>query len=507
MSLTAPRYRMPTGVNELTPVRTVSPAPEHLRVSVSGGRTQVDITLPAGARVADVLPYLVRLIADRERTGDEPASVDDERTSRYTLKRGSRDLPAEHTLREAGVGHGDVLYLCAEPTLLPPVRYDDVVDAAAQLNRAAYASWGPTSAAVTAIVALFACVGILGWMSLDARFDPARPLIIGFDVAGSLALLAAATVAERMYARSAVAAAVGWAAMLLAASALLAIFADLPGWGVIATCGAVTVLSYGAYRLIGTGGGGYLAGALFATIVGVVVAVRTGFGVPDDWLGVAVCLLTLLLCWAVPRVTAGWDRFELRTGTSSATQPEVFEDPFGTVPHGSTQAGEQLVETVPTADEIRLRGRAAVTLRAALYAGCGAALVSGIALLLAPWGQPRWPDLAFGAVCAVVLAMRARLCRSIVEQASVLGAAAATIIFTCVSATTGPPAFDVAGLAGLGVIVAGGAAAGVLATGGKDGRHRRDRVLDYLNYVAVAALIPAALAVLGAYAQLRGAWS
>ncbi|KWX23517.1 hypothetical protein AFM11_14710 [Mycolicibacterium wolinskyi] len=500
MSLTAPRYRMPTGVDELTPIRTVSPIPEHLRVSVSSGRTQVDITLPANARVADILPYLVRLIADHERTGEEPASIDDERTSRNTLTRGSQELPADRTLREAGVRHGDVLTLCAEPTLLPPIRYDDVVDAAAQLNRASYASWGPTSAAVMAIVALYACVGILGWMSLDMRFDPARPVIVGLDLAGSLALVAAATVAQRMYSYGRVAAVLGWAAILLAGAASLAIFAGLPGWGVVATCGAVIVLSYGAYRLIGAGGGGYLAGALYAAVMGVVVAVRTGFGVTDDRLGVAVCLVTLLLCWAVPRVTAGWDRFDLRTG-STAAPVEALDDPFGTVADRSLPDRRQLVETVPTADEIRERGRAAVSVRAALYVGCGAALVSGMALLLTPWGQPRWPDLAFGALCAVVFGLRVRLCRSAAEQSGVLLTAAVAIIITCVAATAGPPEFAATGLAGLGLIVAGGAATAVFM--GPARSRRRDRALDYLNYLAVAALVPVALAVLGLYTQLR----
>ncbi|AKS31640.1 type VII secretion integral membrane protein EccD [Mycolicibacterium goodii] len=501
MSLTAPRYRMPTGVDELTPIRTVSPVPEQLRVSVSTGRTQVDITLPANARVADILPYLVRLIADHERTGEEPASIDDERTSRNTLMRGAHELPADRTLRDAGVRHGDVLTLGAEPTPAPPIRYDDVVDAAAQLNRASYASWGPASAAVMAIVALYACVGILGWMSLDLRFDPARPVIIGLDLAGCLALLAAATVAQRMYAYRRVAAALGWAAILLAAAASSAILAGLPGWGVVGTCGAVIVLSYGAYRLIGAGGGGYLAAALYAALTAVVVAVRTGFGVPGDRLGVAVCLGTLLLCWAVPRVTAGWDRFDLRAVPTAAAVVGALDDPFGTAADRSVPDRRRLVETVPTADEIRDRGRTAVSVRAALYLACGAALVSGLALLLMPWGQPRWPDLAFGALCAVVFGLRVRLCRSIPEQAGVLSTAAVAIIVTCVAATAGPPEFAATGSAGLGLSVAAGAATAVLV--GTARSRRRDRALDYLNYLAVAALIPVALAVLGLYTQIR----
>ncbi|MDF2582067.1 MAG: hypothetical protein K0R33_710, partial [Mycobacterium sp.] len=83
MSLTLPRPgRATTGVDELTEVRTVSPVPEHLRVSVFGPRQQIDITLPADARVADVLPYLTRLIARHESAGMDAATTADEPTAR-----------------------------------------------------------------------------------------------------------------------------------------------------------------------------------------------------------------------------------------------------------------------------------------------------------------------------------------------------------------------------------------------------------------------------------------
>ena len=66
---TADTDSRPPGVGELNPARIVSPVPERYRVSVVGGRTQVDISLPADARVAEVLPYLSRLITQRENRG------------------------------------------------------------------------------------------------------------------------------------------------------------------------------------------------------------------------------------------------------------------------------------------------------------------------------------------------------------------------------------------------------------------------------------------------------
>ncbi|MEX3648959.1 EsaB/YukD family protein [Mycolicibacterium porcinum] len=55
-----------TGVEELRPVHVVSAAPEAIRVSVVGGRTQLDVALPADVPVAAFLPELARLIKSRD---------------------------------------------------------------------------------------------------------------------------------------------------------------------------------------------------------------------------------------------------------------------------------------------------------------------------------------------------------------------------------------------------------------------------------------------------------
>ncbi|ART73293.1 type VII secretion integral membrane protein EccD [Mycobacterium dioxanotrophicus] len=498
--MTVPQNR-PTGVDELTPIQTVSPVPEHLRIAVLGGGTQLDITLPADVRIADATPYLAGLIAQRERTEDEPAAAGPELTSRTVLHTpGGAALPADVTLREAGVRHGDMLYLTAQRTLQPPALYDDVVDAAAQLNRAASAAWGPTSAAVMAMVALYACAGILLWMSVDLRFADRQ--VVGCDVAGVLALVAAATVARRIYRSDWIAAGFGWAAMLVGFGALRVSFAGVGGWGVVASCAGVVALNYACYRLIGTGRWGFLAGGGFAALAGTAWALRTAFEVSDQQLGVTVCLAALALGYAVPWFTRGWDRFVVRGTAGAVGQTDEFADPFDTE-RNRTGPDRVLADTVPSAEEVMRRGREATAVRCGLYTAAGLTLALAVEMLSR--GATSLVALAFAMLCGMVFALRLRTARSVADRAVLLMFGVAVVLRAVVAAAFGSLPAMILGLAALGALLVGGAVIGVLATtSGSRLRHRRELLLDYLGYVAVGALIPAALGVVGLYDAVLG---
>ncbi|OBC15482.1 type VII secretion integral membrane protein EccD [Mycobacterium sp. 852013-50091_SCH5140682] len=501
--MNTPRNR-PTGVDELTPIRTVSPVPEHLRVAVFGGSTQLDITLPADVRIADVAPYLARLIAQRERTDDEPAAAGPELTSRTVLHTAAgAALPADVTLRDAGVRHGDMLYLSAQRTLHPPALYDDVVDAAAQLNRAASAAWGPASAAVMAIVALYACVGVLVWMSVDPRFAERHAVIVGLDVAGGLALVAGATVARRIYHWDPIAACFGWAAMLLGFGALWAVFAGVDGWGPVACCAGILALNYGCYRLIGTGRWGSLAGGGFAALVGAAWALRTGLAIPDRQLWVAVCLAALALAFWVPWLTRGWDRFVVRVKADGPAPNDQFADPFN-IARGRSGPDLELADTVPGADEVLRRGREAAAVRCGLYTAAGAALAVGAQMLAHT--SIDVVALAFTMLCGIVFALQLRTARSTAEQAALLIFGVVVVVSGAITAATfGSLPATIVGLVALGTLLVGGAVTGVLATTRVPApRHRLELLLDYVGYIAVGALIPVALAVVGLYDAMLG---
>ncbi len=83
-----------TGVEELRAVHVVSAAPEAIRVSVVGGRTQLDVALPADVPVAAFLPELARLIKSRDdERSDDMADRDERRTLLGAQSRGPRPVP------------------------------------------------------------------------------------------------------------------------------------------------------------------------------------------------------------------------------------------------------------------------------------------------------------------------------------------------------------------------------------------------------------------------------
>ncbi|MCV7067880.1 EsaB/YukD family protein [Mycolicibacterium farcinogenes] len=95
-----------TGVEELREVRVVSAAPDVIRVSVVGGRTQLDVALPADVPVAAFLPELARMIKSRDTERSADVADRDERRTFWVLSRGGKAdgpaLPPDQTLRPPG---------------------------------------------------------------------------------------------------------------------------------------------------------------------------------------------------------------------------------------------------------------------------------------------------------------------------------------------------------------------------------------------------------------------
>jgi hypothetical protein len=72
-----------TGIRELGQQSAMSAAPGQIRVSVLGGRTQLDVALPLDVPVASLVPELVKLV--RSRDADAPA--DSPRQAFWVLRR------------------------------------------------------------------------------------------------------------------------------------------------------------------------------------------------------------------------------------------------------------------------------------------------------------------------------------------------------------------------------------------------------------------------------------
>ena len=253
-----------TGVRELRDDTVVSAAPEAIRVSVLGGRTQLDVALPADVPVAAFLPELAQLICSRDARDEETRDRDERRTF-WVLRRvdGDVELAPEQTLRGAGIGNGALLRVSQQRALSPPTLYDDVVDAAARFNRAAYAAWDATAAGVMAMLGLWSCSrrvdllpcgrGIFG----APRGDHRR---CGVD---SRTIVVGAAMAHRALGRTDIAECGGSACDRVNRGPRIYVDRTRYGeYGIAMACVVLLVLAAVYYRVIGTGHWAYIAAAV-----------------------------------------------------------------------------------------------------------------------------------------------------------------------------------------------------------------------------------------------------
>ncbi|MDQ3789055.1 MAG: type VII secretion integral membrane protein EccD, partial [Actinomycetota bacterium] len=105
------------------------------RVTVVAPRTRIDVALPAGVAVADLLPMLLEMA--KEATPDGGA-----RHGGWCLaKLGDAPLDPSRTLASLGIVDGELLQLRKRAENPPPPLYDDVVDAIAESSPDSYRPW------------------------------------------------------------------------------------------------------------------------------------------------------------------------------------------------------------------------------------------------------------------------------------------------------------------------------------------------------------------------------
>ncbi|MGV9800135.1 type VII secretion integral membrane protein EccD [Mycobacterium sp. NPDC003449] len=478
-----------TGVEELREIRVVSAAPESTRVSVVGGRTQLDVALPADVPVAAFLPELARLIKSRDSGRDEDLADRDERRTFWVLRRdGGTELDPDLTLHQAGVENGELLRLSARRALSPPTLYDDVVDAAARLNRAAYAAWDATSAAVMAFAGLWLCSAVWVLLLLADEVSAHRAAIIGGAGFTVVALVAGAVIVRRMLDRADIAAAVGPPVLVIAGTLGWVAGAPYGVLGLAVACGVLLVLTVICHRLIRAGHWAYVTAAVLFGF-GVAAFGGRALGGRVDMLAVAVAAAAVLGCLIVPMLTARLDHYPVTVARRGA-KPE--QDPF-------TAPEAEPVAPMPSAEQVWARVHSAVLTRSGLLAGLATAVLVGSVVLIGV--DPGWAAFAFAMVCAAVLALRCRRADTWPERAALAAPALVLVLTACVRAQSAARPLQYAGVAVLAVLVVAGVLAGVLTAGGaRPGRLRS--AAAYLEYLAAAALLPLALWPIGLYERM-----
>ncbi|HJQ58940.1 MAG TPA: type VII secretion integral membrane protein EccD [Vineibacter sp.] len=486
-------------MSELRTVEVVSAAPEGVRVSVLGGRTQLDVALPADVPVAAFLPELAELIGSRGAVrGSDALDVTDrdERRTFWTLSRidGDAVLAPDETLRAAGVSNGELLRISARQALSPPMLHDDVVDAAAQLNRAAYAAWNAAAAKVMAFVGLWLCGAVWVVFLMAGGLSAHRTVVVVGAAFTVLALVAGAAVVRRVLEQTDVATAAGWPALAITAALAWVLAAPYGARGLVVACAVLLTLIGVYYRVVGVGHWAYIAAAVVFAFAGLSLLSRM-LGGPIEVVAAVTTTIAVLGCLVLPTLTTRLTR--LPAADSSAAQSDhPFDSPFTSA--SATSSGAAM----PSAEEVWARVRSAALTRAGLQSGLAAVVVVGATVLLRT--RTELSAFTFALVCAAVIALRSRRASTWMERAALAGPATALILVACVQSQAGPPQLQMTGVGVLVAVAALASYAGVVASQGRGGP-RVSTAAAYADYIAVASLVPLALWPLGVYDRL-GPW-
>ncbi len=479
--------------------QVVSPAPQLTRVSVLCRKTQVDVSLPLDVPIASVLPHLVKLSGADESahtdTSDDPSTSQAKNTI-WVLSRhdGKTPLMPEITLREASVAEGELLRLTAERALSAPTLYDDVVDAAARLNKARYPGWDGTAARWMAFAGVYLVSGVWVYFLAARPFAAKHAALAVPSVAVALALAATAALAYRRHAQRDTGAALGWAVLPIAAAVAWLALHGFGGYGLAGACGALAVVAAALFRFVGTGRCGYLAVQVISGFVGLALVAHTA-GLRASFVGAALALTATLGCLAVPRLTVLFARVKPllrdydRSGASATN-----------VSHPSPPPGSKGSDTVtqPAAETVWARVESGTLTRSALYTGLAVSGALGAVVVLTSSARVHWSGLAFALGCAAAFGFHTQQPATAVERAGLAIPAVALTVVSCVLAQNGSQPIPIASF---GALLAIAVVFAVIGAAGRPGRQlKRLKIsLAYLTYLITAALIPLALWAIGGY--------
>jgi type VII secretion integral membrane protein EccD len=240
------------------------------RVTLVNGSRRVDLALPAGLPLADVMPQLLRYCAPEERPED-PAL--------WTVGRiGGPNLPLAQSLLDASIGDGEVLELRQSAVATHPAYVEDVRDAVEDAVDESGRQWRSTTSVQFA-------------------------LVVGAVVLGAAALLPAAQSATgSALALAAVIATVGvlagwWAAQSGHRLAAQAVIVTAGTWGWLAGFLAADTAALAKPAAIGAGAVGALGVAAFARALTPLATAHLAAGALLGAAGVLLGAVTI----------AGWD--------------------------------------------------------------------------------------------------------------------------------------------------------------------------------------------------------
>jgi type VII secretion integral membrane protein EccD len=448
------------------------------RVTISSPQRRVDVALPDGVPLAELLPELLS-------HAGEGLADDGERHGGWLLRRGDGTALSTATpLAAQGVRDGAVLHLVPARAEWPELEYDDVVEAIAAGSRRYGLGWNGRASRATGLAA----AGLALAVGLIAVFRAGPPWPVPGLVALGVAvlLLIAGVVASRAYGDGPIGATLGAYALPYAlAGGLLVVRPDtgpLSEWNLLV--GAMAML---LAALVGAVGTGYLLRLFVAgATAGVLGAVAAFIGHFTSAAGAAAALLALLVAGigAVPLLAIRFGKLPM---------------PATTLP-SDLSAGGQALEPQPDRDRVFASVARTDEMLTGMLFGLSAAGVASSVLLA------RTGDLAASlliAVASAALLLRARLFVTIRQRLPLI--ATGVVGYALLGAGL---SINRAGLWPLAGAFGLALAAVLVATAGARYADRAPspylgRAADVLDALCVVSVLPIACAVLGLYGLLR----
>lgn len=449
------------------------------RVTVVTPQARVDVVLPPQSTIAELLPQLVTL----SDAGRQP----DSGQGGWVLTRfGGAPLSPGLTVTAAGLRDGDVLYLNPRERQLPPMLFDDVVDAIASASQASPGAWQPRAARLVGIAA--AAAALLGATLLLFSYLSGRSVapIVGANAA--LVLLVGAAVLRRALGDADAGAVCATVGAVAAAAAGMSALAPHHAWSLGAqplALGLAAVAAYGVLTLILVSHWSSWFGclAVAAGLGAVTTAVVSLTGTKPAWAAAVAAVVATALTPAAPMIALRLARLPL---------PQVPSDMDAFQASESPALGPDVLDQTATAQRL-LTG---------LLGALGLVVVGAVAALLR---GDRPQQAALAGLLGVVWLLRSRSYASTSQRVVLLAAGLLSLGGLGVWLAVGHD--RIAAVGGAGALAAGALACIVYAH--RTGVGRRSpywsRLLDVAEFLGVVSLLPVAGLVLNLYEHIRNA--
>ena len=433
--------------------------PAACRVALHADSRRVDLVLPAGVPVAELIPAIVDIVCPRgNRHPDRQLPV----PYRLSLP-GSTALDDTKPLAEQGVRDGALLLLSRDAVEPPAPRFDDPAEQVATTSRVIGRPWTAAAARLAAATATawFIAIGLL----VTARWGATAVAAAAAAAAGCT--LTGAVLVDRLHRDRATALTLGVVAVGLAATAG---FVAVPGAG-----GPENVL-------LSATAAGATAGVLLTVSVGGVTAMTAAAGLAAL---VGAAALTMSLTGApLPAVTAVLAVTAVAllqvAGAIAAALGGLTRRPAAELSDAAISRAQQLLTGV-------------------VIAFAAAAAAGALGAVIAAWfGQASRPAaVAFVTTAGTALALQTRAQTGRGRIIAVLTAGVGLLGGSLLAAA------DAAPRAVLAMAVALAATSGCGTVAGLPGSTIR-RGLDLLEYLALIALMPLAGWLSGCFGAVRG---